>query len=77
MNNGAKRNVRLVFADDGSFHSVTVTVPAERIGDYDRLVDFLREDPDVTQQLYVDMKRLVSAALIDEDQLADPSTATD
>lgn len=60
------RQIRLVFADDGEFHSVTVSVPAETVGRYDRLIDLLREEPAVTQALYVDIKRLVSASVEEE-----------
>jgi hypothetical protein len=59
--------VRLVFADDGTFHAETVLVPLERLGDYERLIDLLREDPSVTRQIYIDLKRLVSAYVIEED----------
>jgi hypothetical protein len=59
--------VQLVFADEGTFHSVTVTLPADRIDAYDRLVDLLREEPTVTRQLYVDMRRLVSASVLERD----------
>ncbi len=62
-----RRSVRLVFADEGTFHEVTVTVPGEEMGEYERLVDFLREDPSITRQLYVDMRRLVSAAVLEPD----------
>jgi hypothetical protein len=57
--------VQLIFADQGFFHAVTVSLPADRVGDYDRLVDLLREEPSVTRQLYVDMRRLVSAAVVE------------
>lgn len=61
------RGIRLLFADEGTFHSVTVRVPAEAIEQYERLVDFIREDPAVTRQLYVDMRRLVSASVTEEE----------
>ena len=59
--------VRLVFADEGAFHAETVLVPLERLGDYERLIDLLREDPSVTRHMYVDLNRLVSAYVIDEE----------
>jgi hypothetical protein len=59
--------VRLVFADEGTFHAETVLVPLDRLGDYERLIDLLREDPGVTRQMYVDLKRLVSAYVIEDD----------
>jgi hypothetical protein len=65
---GALCRVKLVFADEGAFHSVTVTVPADRLEEYERLVDLLREEPSVTRQLYVDLRRLVSAAVVPENE---------
>lgn len=47
---------------------MTVPVPTDLLEDYDRLVDLLREDPGVTRQLYVDMRRLVSAAIVTDDE---------
>ncbi len=58
---GQTVRVRLVFADQGTFHAETVHVPLDMLGRYDRLVDLLREEESVTRQLYVDMGRLVSA----------------
>ena len=64
---GQTVRVRLVFADQGTFHAETVNVPHELLGRYDRLVDLLREEESVTRQLYVDMGRLVSAAVAGEE----------
>ena len=58
--------VRLVFADQGTFHAETVHVPLSVLGQYDRLVDLLREEESVTRQMYVDMDRLVSAYVVGE-----------
>jgi hypothetical protein len=59
--------VRLVFADQGTFHAETVRVPLEIVERYDRLVDLLREEASVTRQIYVDMRRLVSASVVGDD----------
>ena len=59
--------VRLVFADQGTFHAEIVHVPVDMLGHYDRLVDLLREEESVTRQLYVDMGRLVSAYVDSDD----------
>jgi hypothetical protein len=59
--------VRLVFADQGTFHAETVRVPLDLLGRHDRLVDLLREEESVTRQLYVDMGRLVSAAVVEDE----------
>jgi hypothetical protein len=64
---GQTVRVRLVFADQGTFHNETVHVPAELLARYDRLVDLLREEEAVTRELYVDMGRLVSAYVEGED----------
>ncbi len=53
--------VRLVFADRGAFHEVSVQLPAELLDRHERLIDALREDPDVTGEIYVDYRRLVAA----------------
>jgi hypothetical protein len=58
---GGTVRVRLLFADQGTFHTETVEVPREMLERHDRLVDLLREEETVTRQLYVDMRRLVSA----------------
>ena len=59
--------VRLIFADHGAFHAETLVVSVERLNDYDRLIDLLREDPSISRLVYIDLKRLVSAYVIDED----------
>ena len=64
---GQTVRVRLVFADQGTFHAETVHVPVDMLDRYDRLVDLLREEEAVTRQLFVDMGRLVSA-YVENDQ---------
>ena len=54
-------SVRLVLADRGSFHEVVVPLPVEVLDRYERIIDALREDPDIMAGLYVDPKRLVAA----------------
>jgi hypothetical protein len=60
-------SIRLVFADQGTFHAETIQVARETVDEYERLIDLIREEPAVTRSLYVDLKRLVSAHLMDED----------
>ena len=60
--------IRLVFADEGAFHTETIQVPLDQLQEYDRLIDLLREEPSVTRQIYVDLKRLVSAYVAGEDE---------
>jgi putative lipoic acid-binding regulatory protein len=60
--------VRLIFADEGTFHAETVQIAADRLEQYERLIDLLREDPSVTRAIYVDLNRLVSAYVLDPDE---------
>lgn len=53
--------VKMVFADRGSFHDVVVRLPAEVIDRYPRIIDALREDPEITAEVYLDRRRLVAA----------------
>lgn len=57
--------IRLVFADQGTFHAETVHVPVDQLARYDRLIDLLREEESVTRQMYVDLTRLVSAYVLE------------
>jgi putative lipoic acid-binding regulatory protein len=59
--------VRLVFADEGTFHAEMIHVAAEKLEQHERLIDLLREEPSVTRQIYMDMSRLVSAYVVGDD----------
>lgn len=65
---GQKQRVKLVFADRGSFHDVTVELPADILARYSRIIDALREDPEITAQVYVDRRRLVAAYVENGDE---------
>lgn len=68
---GTTTRVKLVFADRGSFHDMFVSVPTDVLGRYERLIDALREDPEITHTLHVDPRRLVAASVVsDEDSPA-------
>ena len=58
--------VRLVFADRGAFHDVVLQLPAEVLGRHDRIIDALREEPSITGEVYVDMRRLVAAYVVQD-----------
>lgn len=60
--------VRLVFADRGAFHEVLVQLPAQLLARHERLIDALREDPDITGEVYVDHRRLVAAYRVEEEE---------
>lgn len=53
--------VRLVFADSGSFHELVVQLPAEVLARHERIIDALREDPQITGEIFLDTRRLVAA----------------
>jgi hypothetical protein len=53
--------IRMVFADRGSFHDIVVHLPSESLRRYERIVDALREDPEITHEIWVDGRRLVAA----------------
>lgn len=57
--------VRLLFVDEGSYHHEEVEIPAASAEEYDRLIDCVREDPEVLKRLHVDVDRLVSAQRVD------------
>jgi hypothetical protein len=55
--------VRLLFVDEGDYHHETVEIPAASLEAYERLIDCLREDPEVLRRIHVDFDRLVSACV--------------
>ncbi len=56
--------IRLVFVDGGEYHREEVLLPATRLDGYDRLIDCLREEPDVLRSVYIDLDRLCTAYVI-------------
>lgn len=58
--------VRLVFADAGTFHELTVDVPAKAFDRHERLIDCLREDAEVLARIHVDVAKLCGAYRVDE-----------
>lgn len=58
--------IRLLFADEGAFHTQDLRVPASTVDGYERIIDGLREDPQVLKKVYLDMNRL-AAAWVDDD----------
>jgi hypothetical protein len=61
MNKRERVAVKMVFADRGSFHDLVVHLPLDVIERYGRIIDALREDPEITAEIYVDRRRLVAA----------------
>ena len=56
--------VRLVFADRGAFHDLDLQLPAETLARHERIIDALREEPSITNEVYVDLRRLVAAYVL-------------
>lgn len=53
--------VRLVFAEGGAFHELVVHLPAAALARHERLIDALREDLEITGEMFVHSRRLVAA----------------
>jgi hypothetical protein len=62
-----RTSVRLVFADRGAFHDVVVQLPAEVLARHERIIDALREEPSITGEVYVDLRRLVAAYVVTDE----------
>ena len=60
--------IRLLFVDQGSYHHEKIRLPAAIVGRYERLIDCLREDPEVLEGLYVDVARLCAAYVAEDDE---------
>ena len=58
--------VRLVFVDGGSFHELSVDLPAKALDRHERLIDCLREDAEVLARIHVDPARLCAAYRVEE-----------
>ena len=58
--------VKLIFADRGVFHDLIVHLPAEVLSRHERIIDALREEPEVTGEVYIDLRRLVAAHVVNE-----------
>lgn len=59
--------VRLVFADRGAFHDVVVQLPSEVLARHERIIDALREEPSITGEVWVDLRRLVAAYVVQDE----------
>lgn len=59
--------VRLLFVDEGSWHRETIRVPAAAMERYERLIDVLREEPELLKRTYVDVDRLSAAWVVVDD----------
>lgn len=60
----ASVKVRLVLSEGGAFHNEEIELPSASVDAYDRLVDCLREDPEVLKRIHVDVDRLAAAYVV-------------
>ncbi len=59
--------IRVLLADDGAFHQEELSIPAASLQEHDRLIDGLREDPELLKRLYLDLGRLCAAWVVAEE----------
>jgi hypothetical protein len=59
--------VQLIFADRGAFRDLVLQLPADVLARHERIIDALREEPGITGEVYVDMRRLVAAYVVQEE----------
>ena len=64
---GEMQRIRILFADEGAFHHEELVVPASSLQPYDRLIDGLREDPELLKRVYLDVDRLCAAWVVPEE----------
>ncbi|GMR12261.1 MAG: hypothetical protein BMS9Abin29_0450 [Gemmatimonadota bacterium] len=57
--------VRLLFVDNGRYHHEEISIPTDALGRHERLIDCLREEPDVLKRVFLDTDRLCSARVVD------------
>ncbi|HET9438636.1 MAG TPA: hypothetical protein VFO52_00610 [Longimicrobiales bacterium] len=63
-----RTQVKLVFADRGAFHDIIVQLPADVLARHERIIDALREEPSITGEMYVDLRRLVAAYVVQDEK---------
>ncbi len=63
-----RMRVRVLYAGRGGYHSEVISVPGDGMAEHDRLIDFIREDPAVAAECYIDAARLCSAQVVDEEE---------
>lgn len=64
--NSDRIQVRVLYAGRGGYHSEVISVPGDGMEEHERLIDFIREDPAVAAECYIDAARLCSAQVVDD-----------
>jgi len=57
--------IRILYAGRGGYHAEVISVPGGGMDEHERLVDFIREDPAVAAECYIDAARLCSAQVVE------------
>jgi len=57
-------HVRMLFVEEGSYHSEVFSLPAGGLEGYGRVIDFLLEDEAVLKECHVDLGRLCAAQVV-------------
>ena len=65
--NSNRIQVRVLYAGRGGYHTEVISVPGGGMEEHERLIDFIREDPAVAAECYIDAARLCSAQLVEEE----------
>ena len=60
--------VRLLFVDNGQYHHEDISIPTDTLAHHERLIDCLREAPEVLKRVFVDTDRLCSAHVVDAEE---------
>jgi hypothetical protein len=58
--------IQLLFVDTGEYRAEEVRTTSDVLERYDRLIDFLQEEPEFLKEHYVDLDRLCSARVLTE-----------
>lgn len=58
--------IQLLFVDVGEYRTEEIRTTSDVLDRYDRLIDFLQEEPEFLKEHYVDLERLCSARVLAE-----------
>lgn len=56
--------IQLTYVDEGSYHTEEIRTTSDLVEKYERLIDFLQEEPELLKQHFLDLNRLCSARVV-------------
>lgn len=65
---GDRVRVRVLYAGRGGYHAEVISVPGSGMEEHERLIDFIREDPAVAAECYIDAARLCAAQVVEKEE---------